>query len=55
MIRSAIIGCVAAGLLAGCGEGTNHPLRETIVIAAKDHLRHWMGGPEDWLPPEDRE
>jgi hypothetical protein len=35
--------------------GLGRAVRETIVIAAKYHLRHWMGVPEDWLPPEDRD
>jgi hypothetical protein len=29
-------------------------VRETIVIAAKYHLRRALGVPEDWTPPEDR-
>jgi hypothetical protein len=29
-------------------------VRETVVIAAKYHLRRVLGVPSDWLPPEDR-
>jgi hypothetical protein len=29
-------------------------VRETVVIAAKYHLRRMLGVPADWLPPEDR-
>jgi uncharacterized iron-regulated protein len=28
--------------------------RETIVIAAKYHMRRGLGVPADWLPPEDQ-